>query len=342
MLPSVAIVILNYNGRNFLEKFLPSVLSSSYKNKRIIVADNASTDDSIAFLKKEYPASVELIALSENSGYAEGYNRALNSISSNYYILLNSDVEVTENWIEPVISLMESNKEIAACQPKILSWYNKNLFEHAGAAGGFIDRYGYPFARGRLFDFCEDDQGQYNSTIPVFWASGAAFFIRSDLFHQAGGLDAFFFAHMEEIDLCWRLQLMGYRIFCCPESVVYHVGGGTLPKTNSRKTYLNFRNNLIMMYKNLNRLQRVWKLLVRFPMDQLFVLKSVLSGNFSIAWAVIRAHIDFWRWVFSKNRKAGKNRKPLKRLDGVYEGSIVWAFFIKKKKRFSEIISSNF
>lgn len=340
MVPTVAIVILNYNGRNFLSKFLLSVLSSSYDNKRIIVADNASTDDSVAFLTAHYPNKVELIQLSKNNGYAEGYNLALSQIQSDYYVLLNSDVEVTEGWIEPIITLMESNTQIAACQPKVLSWDNKKIFEHAGASGGFIDRYGYPFARGRIVDYCEEDKGQYNSTIPVFWASGAALFIRSELFHEAGGFDGYFFAHMEEIDLCWRLQLMGYKIYCCPDSVVYHVGGGTLPKTNHKKTYLNFRNNLIMLYKNLNRLQRFWKLTFRFFADQSFMLKELFTGNFSGAGAVIKAYADFIRWIFSENRNHGKSRKPLKRLDGVYEGLVVWDYFVKKKRRFSEIIST--
>lgn len=341
MKPSVAIVILNFNGKKFLEQFLPSVIASTYSNKRIIVADNASWDESVAFLKSHYLREVEVIELSENSGYAEGYNQALKRIDADYYILLNSDVEVTKDWIEPVIELMESNVAIAACQPKILSWYDKNLFEHAGASGGFIDRYGYPFARGRVFDFCEEDKGQYNYSIPVFWASGAAFFIRSKIFHESGGLDGYFFAHMEEIDLCWRLQLMGYKIFCCPESVVYHVGGGTLPKTNSRKTYLNFRNNLIMLFKNLNRLQRFWKLMVRCLLDTLFFIKNILTGNFAIALAVIKAYFGFFKWVFSKECKISNNRKPLKKLDGAYPGSVVIAYFVKKKKRFSEIISSN-
>ena len=257
-LPSVAIVILNWNGRKFLEQFMPAVLASTYPNKRVIVADNASTDDSILFLNEHFP-SVEIIRNETNEGFAKGYNTALKKVTADYYVLLNSDVEVPENWIEPVISLMETDPLIAACQPKILTFDNRSFFEYAGACGGWIDKFGYPFSRGRVFDTRETDSGQYDFVQQCFWASGAAFFIRAKLYHEMGGLDEYFFAHQEEIDLCWRLQLSGYKIFVQPASVVYHVGGGTLPRGNSRKTFLNFRNNLIMIYKNQPWLSLIWK-----------------------------------------------------------------------------------
>ena len=248
--PTVAIVILNWNGKAYLEKFLPIVLKSSYENKTVIVADNASTDDSVLFLRNHYPG-VRLIENAANEGFASGYNKALQQVNSEYCILLNSDVEVTEQWIEPVIAIMEANKKIAACQPKILSFKQKKYFEYAGAAGGWIDSMGYPFSRGRVFDCCETDNGQYNNASPCFWATGTAMFVRTEVFKQLAGFDESFFAHQEEIDLCWRMQLAGYAVFVQPASVVYHIGGGTLPSGNSRKVYLNYRNNLVMLYKNL-------------------------------------------------------------------------------------------
>ena len=258
----VSVVIINYNGRKYLEKFLPSVLASTYADMELIIADNASTDDSLEFMQSVYPA-VRIIKLKRNHGYAGGYNEALKEVHSEYYILLNSDVEVTAGWIEPLIELMENNRQIGACQPKILSYRQKDQFEYAGGAGGWIDCLGYPFARGRIFDICEKDQGQYNHSEPIFWASGAALFVRAELFHKAKGFDTYFFAHMEEIDFCWRLQLLGYIIYACPASEVFHVGGGTLPKGNERKVFLNFRNNMIMLAKNLPRRQSFWKIPLR-------------------------------------------------------------------------------
>jgi GT2 family glycosyltransferase len=245
--PSVAIVILNYNGKHYLEKFLPSVIASTYANKKIVVADNASTDDSILFIRTNYPG-VEVILNAGNYGYARGYNEALKHVTADYYVLLNSDVEVTRGWIQPIVSLMESNKMIGACQPKLLAYHDKKLFEYAGACGGWIDKFGYPFSRGRVFEECEEDKGQYDSTENIFWASGAALFVRANVYHSLKGLDEYFFAHQEEIDFCWRLQLAGCMVMACPQSVVYHVGGGTLPK-GERKVYLNFRNNLVMLQR---------------------------------------------------------------------------------------------
>ncbi|MFT4154556.1 glycosyltransferase family 2 protein [Parafilimonas sp.] len=335
--PSVAIVILNYNGRNFLEQFLPSVFASTYPDKRIIVADNASTDDSIVYLQNNF-SSAELIMLDKNYGFAGGYNEALKKVASDYYILLNSDVEVTPGWMEDMIELMERDKNIAACQPKILSYHNKKYFEYAGACGGWIDTMGYAFARGRIFDVCEEDTGQYNSNEKVFWATGAALCIRAACFHEMSGFDAYFFAHMEEIDLCWRLQRKGYSVYCCASSVVYHVGGGTLPKTNHRKTYLNFRNNLIMSLKNLPFPETFWKMPLRILLDWLFAFKSLLQKDIASFKAVLQAHIDVIKWMMNGNKCQELPSKKIKDIPGVYNGSLIWAYFIKKKKHFSEIV----
>lgn len=337
--PSVAVVILNYNGRNYLQKFLPSVLASSYPNKKIVVADNASTDDSMEVLTQL--KDVRILQLDKNYGFAEGYNQALKKIEADYYILLNSDVEVEPQWIEPVILLMESDKRIAACQPKILSYHQKNMFEYAGAAGGWIDFLGYPFSRGRMFDDCETDYGQYNDIIEVFWATGAAMFVRASVFHEMNGFDGYFFAHQEEIDLCWRMQLAGYKIMCCPASIVYHVGGGTLPKGDARKVFLNFRNNLIMLCKNLPWQEKLWKILLRILLDILFALKSLMSGYGSSFVAVLKAHVAVIKWSFISNKQKPLNKKSIKKLAGVYGSSLLWAYFARKKKRFSQIVKKN-
>jgi GT2 family glycosyltransferase len=335
--PSVAIVILNYNGRNHLETFLPSVLASTYANKRVIVADNASTDDSMDFVKTQYP-SVECLYNLTNEGFAGGYNWALNLVEADYYILLNSDVSVTPGWIEPVIALMEADKNIAACQPKLLSYHQPELFEYAGAAGGWIDSLGYPFSRGRVFDVCEKDEGQYDDPQVVFWASGAAMFVRADRYHEMGGLDGSFFAHQEEIDLCWRMQLAGYTIMSCPASVVYHVGGGTLPR-GGRKVFLNFRNNLLMLGKNLPWSEKIWKLPLRFTLDGISAWKGLFTGDTAFFKAIAKAHWAvlgiWWKGRKEKNRQ---RPKPMKQLGGVYSGTIVWNYFIKKQTRFQEII----
>lgn len=319
-----------------MQQFLVGVVASTYPNKRVIVADNASTDNSLQWLSAS-SLPVETLVLSTNFGFAKGYNEALKQVQADYYILLNSDVEVTPGWIEPVITLMEASKDIAACQPKMLSYHNKQYFEYAGAAGGWIDNLGYPFSRGRVFDWCEKDEGQYNTSENVFWASGAAFFVRANAFHDSGGFDEFFFAHQEEIDLCWRLQLMGYRIMTCPKSVVYHVGGGTLPK-GERKAFLNFRNNLIMVYKNWSFSERLWKLPLRMLLDIVSALKSLADGDKPFAMGVWKAEVAFVRWLFSSKWKKQKRDAINSRLQGLYRGSIVWQYFIKKKKTFAEIV----
>jgi GT2 family glycosyltransferase len=334
--PSAAIVILNWNGEAYLKQFLPSVLASTYNNKRIIVADNASTDGSLLLLRKEFP-TVEVLVSQENYGFAKGYNFFLSKIEADYYILLNSDVEVTPGWIEPIIELMQKNTDIAACQPKLLSWHNKSEFEYAGAAGGWLDALGYPFSRGRLFDVLEKDQGQYNSNLPVFWASGAAFFVKSSCFHRAKGFDEYFFAHMEEIDLCWRLQRMGFSIYACPQSTVYHVGGGTLPKGSEQKVYYNFRNNLIMLSKNLPILQLVWKLPLRIALDAVSAWKELFLGYPLYFRGVLRAHFSYLQWVFNKGHQF-KASYPVK--SGWYHGSIIWQHFVRGRKTFSEIVKT--
>ncbi len=335
-LPEVAVVILNWNGRKYLEIFLPSVLSARYANMRIIVADNASSDDSVDFLKRNFP-SVEIIINRSNEGFAKGYNTALSKIQSDYYVLLNSDIEVTPDWLEPIIFLMENNKNVAACQPKILSYQQKNKFEYAGACGGWIDSLGYPFARGRLFEDCEFDEGQYDDAVPCFWATGAALCIRSKLYHSAGGLDPYFFAHQEEIDLCWRLHRLGYEVYAEPKSVVYHVGGGTLPKGNSRKTFLNFRNNLVMMHKNMPWNEKWWKLICRIGLDAVAAWRGLLGGDVGFFMAIAKAHFQYFGWIFRGKMEHLPYRKE--KFAGWYPGVVIWQYFIKRKKKFSEIVT---
>ena len=335
--PSVAIVILNWNGRHFLAEFLPFVLASTYVNKSIIVADNASTDDSIAFLQANFP-TVTIISNPVNEGFAKGYNSALQQVDSDYYVLLNSDVEVTPDWIEPIIDLMESNAGIGACQPKILSYASRDSFEYAGAAGGWVDKFGYPFARGRVFDTVEKDTGQYDEAQPCFWASGAALFVRADMYQVLGGLDEYFFAHQEEIDFCWRLQLAGYKVFVQPLSVVYHVGGGTLPKASTHKTYLNFRNNLVMLAKNYPLATALWKIPCRMAMDGVAAYKELFSGRPGGYMAIAKAHLSFMCWLLLNKKKSIFPISKKGKLHGSYAGSIVWDYFVKKKTTFSEII----
>jgi len=337
--PTVAIVILNYNGRNYLERFLPSVLSSAYSNKRVIVADNASIDDSVALIKERFP-SVEIFLNTQNDGFAGGYNWALQKVASDYYVLLNSDVEVTPQWIEPIIELMERNQNIAACQPKLLSYHQPGSFEYAGACGGWMDTLGYPFSRGRIFDVLEKDQHQYDSIQEVFWVSGAAMFVRSKVFHAMNGFDASFFAHQEEIDLCWRMQLAGYKIVACPQSLVYHVGAGTLPR-GGRKVYLNFRNNLIMLAKNLPLQEKIWKLPFRFLLDAISAWKGLFTGDASFFKAIVKAHchvVIAWLKGRNSNQSSRQCKKPLKSLNGVYKGMLVWQHFVLGKKEFRQIV----
>ncbi len=335
----VAVVILNYNGEKFLKKFLPIVIEKSADDAEIWVADNDSSDHSVELLKNDFP-SVKLILLDKNYGFAGGYNQALKKIKADYYVLLNSDIEVTENWIKPVIQLMETDHTIGACQPKLLSYFEKHKFEYAGAAGGFIDKYGYPFCRGRLFMNLEEDHGQYDNVKEVFWATGACMFVRSDVYHRYGGLDDEFFAHMEEIDFCWRLKNNGYKIMHTPESTVYHVGGGTLPKSSARKTYLNFRNNFFLLYKNLPD-NRLWKVIItRLFLDGVAGLKFLSEGHFGDTVAVIKAHFSFYRSL----NKLNKKRKALKQIpvSQMYMGNIVIEHYVKGKKTYTQLDQKKF
>lgn len=344
--PLVAVVILGWNGRRFLEQFLPSVLASSYQPFDLYLADNASTDDSIAFVEKNYP-SIKIIPIRKNEGFAKGYNIALQQIHADYAILLNQDVEVSNDWMEPLVELMESDPYIAACQPKIRSLSDRNCFEHAGAAGGYIDLFGYPFCRGRVFNYTEQDNGQYENAQEIFWATGAAMCVRLELFKRFRGFDADFFAHMEEIDLCWRLKRAGYKIYYEPQSVVYHVGGGSLNKDNPRKIYLNFRNNLFMNFKNYESHELIWNLPFRFfILDGIAFLKAVLQRKWNEAAAIFRADIHFLIFIPKLSKKRldtyllyRKHRIESSRVKkkGYYPKSIVWKYFIKKKKTFSEL-----
>ncbi|NOT50546.1 MAG: glycosyltransferase family 2 protein [Chitinophagaceae bacterium] len=337
--PKVSIVILNWNGKKYLQQFLPVLLATQYSSFEVVVADNGSSDDSVSYLQTNYP-SIKLIRFSENLGFAKGYNEALKQVDSDYYVLLNSDVEVTPGWLQPQVDLLEKNKTIAACQPKILSFNNKKMFEYAGAAGGWLDKYGYPFAKGRVFDICEEDQGQYDQSEPIFWASGASLFIRSGIFHAMKGFDEYFFAHQEEIDLCWRIQLAGHKIYSCPSAVVYHIGGGTLPKGNSLKTYLNFRNNRIMLSKNLPFSKKIWIMPVRNFLDGISAWKGLLTGDGGYFIAILRAQLAFIKWwLFYKKKSifpASKNGE----LSGYLKKNMVWQHFIKKKKKFAEIVDN--
>ena len=332
----LAVVILNYNGKRHLKTFLPSVVSFS-SPYQIIVADNCSTDDSVSFLQTNFP-NVEIIKNNENGGFAKGYNDALIKLKGRYefYLLLNSDVEVTENWIEPLLHVFE-NEKIAGCQPKILSYTDKTRFEHAGAAGGFIDKDYFPFCRGRIFEKTETDSGQYDYPLEITWTSGAAMLIRSDLFHLVSGFDERFFAHMEEIDLCLRLGKKGYKFFCNPSSSVYHLGGGTLPYNSANKVYLNFRNNLFTLVKN----HSGWlfpKLVKRMMLDGIAAFKFLSEGKFLFFWKIFLAHMQ----LYINLPKLLKQRAELKIDKHVfkkYQGSILWAYFVQKNKHFSELNS---
>lgn len=331
----VAIVILNYNGKHFLEKFLPSVIQYSQKHQ-IVIADNHSSDESVQFLQETYP-EITLIQMSKNTGFAGGYNEALQQVKAKYYILLNSDIEVTAKWVEPMLALMEGDEQIGACQPKIKSYQEPSFFEYAGAAGGFLDKWGYAFCRGRIFDTLEKDEEQYNDNQEVFWATGACFMIRSSLFHQLEGFDDDFFAHMEEIDLCWRLQGLGYKVMYQGNSEVSHVGGGTLPQGNPRKLFLNFRNNLAMLYKNLPK-SKLWSVLfIRLGLDTVTILRALLKGQLQDAKAILKAYSSFWANFQSWRKKRKKVQKQFQKAVPLYPKSIVWEYFIKGKKYFSDL-----
>ena len=326
-----AVVILNWNGRQHLEQFLPSVVAHTPQQVRIIVADNGSTDDSVAFLAQHYP-TIEIIRLERNYGFAEGYNRTLEQVDAEFFILLNSDVEVTAGWVEPLVATLTNNRSVAAVAPKLRSYGNRDHFEYAGAAGGYIDVLGYPFCRGRILSTLEQDKGQYDTAQEVFWASGAAFCCRADVFRMLGGFDADFFAHMEEIDLCWRMQLQGYKIMVEPHSTVYHLGGGTMPNESPRKLYLNYRNNLSMLFKCAPTWQRILVAVARPVADMLSALIYLLRGDKALAKATVEAYRDFFALHGELNKKRKAVRSACKaESDRIYRGSIVLRYAVGKR-----------
>ena len=333
----VAIVILNWNGLSMLEKYLPSVLQYSRDEATVYVADNASTDGSLEMLKKHFP-EVKLVPLERNWGFAEGYNKALRQIEAKYYLLLNSDIEVTHHWLTPLVEFMDVHQDVAACQPKLLSIFDKDRFEYAGASGGYLDRYGYPFCRGRIFETVEEDDGQYDYQTDCLWATGAALMIRSADYWSVGGLDGRFFAHNEEIDLCWRLRIKGRRIVCLPESYVYHVGGGTLPKSNPMKTFLNFRNNLTMLYKCLPEEELRPVMRWRWFLDYLAAWQTlILNQNVGDFKAIYRARRAFrqWRSDFDEDRKLIQASRADVTKDDRKRYSILWLYYVLRRRKFA-------
>ena len=336
MKKDISVVILNWNGSAMLQRFLPSVIRYS-EEAEIIVADNGSTDHSIDILREKFP-SVRILPFRENYGFAEGYNRAIQQIETPYVLLLNDDVEVTPHWLQPLLAFMNHHPEVAACQPKILSETQRELFEYAGACGGFIDHLGYPYCRGRIFNHVEKDRGQYDQVCPIFWATGAALLVRTDVYRKEGGLDKRFFAHMEEIDFCWRLRSRNYGIYCIPQSTVYHVGGGTLPKSHPRKTFLNFRNNLLMLYKNLPEERLNFTLRIRYLLDLIAALKMLLSGQAKESMAIVKALRTFFkiRHDFDRQREENLQKQQLKDIPEMRNESLLVAFYLKKKKKFED------
>ena len=335
----LAIVILNWNGEKMLRQYLPSVIQYSRDEAMVYVADNASTDNSLELLRTHFP-EVKLVILEKNWGFAEGYNKALKQIDAEYYLLLNSDIEVTHHWLTPMIEFLDSHDDVAACQPKLLSIFDKDSFEYAGASGGYLDRFGYPFCRGRIFETVEKDNGQYDYATDILWATGAALMIRATDYWEAGGLDGRFFAHNEEIDLCWRLRIMGRRIVCLPESYVYHVGGGTLPKGNPMKTFLNFRNNLTMLYKCLPDEELKYVMRWRWWLDYLAAWEMlVLKRNIGDFKAVYRARRAFKRWKkdFADDRKKIQQSRAAKQIPEQKRFSLLWQYYAKGRKTFSAL-----
>ena len=335
----LAIVILNWNGEKMLRQYLPSVLKYSFDEAVVYIADNASTDNSILMLKENFP-ECRPILLEKNWGFAEGYNKALAQIEAEYFLLLNSDIEVTPHWLTPLLSYMDAHADVAACQPKLLSIADRDSFEYAGACGGYLDRYGYPFCRGRIFETVERDNGQYDAPADILWATGAALLVRARIYNKVGGLDGRFFAHNEEIDLCWRLRIGGHRIVCIPESKVYHVGGGTLPKSNPMKTFLNFRNNLTMLYKCLpdEELNRV--MLMRWLLDYVAAWEMlILKHSWGDFKAVYRARRAFRRWKseFRTDRKAIQQNRVQKNIPEQRGFMLLWQYYAKGRRRYSEL-----
>ena len=332
---TTAVVILNWNGKKMLERFLPSVTAHTQGDAEVIIADNGSTDESLDFVRAQYPG-LRIIELDKNYGFAGGYNRALQQVQADYYVLLNDDVEVTPGWIEPVVAQMQQHPDTAICQPKLLMYDQRDTFEYAGGAGGFLDKYGYPFCRGRMFTSLEQDNGQYNTPGEIFWASGAAMFVRADVWHQLGGLDDDFFAHMEEIDFCWRAKNAGYRVEYCPQSTVFHVGGGTLPKSNPHKTYLNFRNNMALLYKNLPKRRLAWVMCSRIVLDYVAGFKFLMERKPKEFSAVVDAHKAFYKWL-PQLKKKRQGLKQQSRVSGMYQGLLLIDYYLLGKKKYSDL-----
>ena len=337
----LAIVILNWNGTQMLQTYLPKVLACSRDEAVVYVADNASTDDSLAMLNEKFP-EVRQIVLDKNWGFADGYNKALARVDAEYYVLLNSDVEVTPGWLKPLVSFMDAHPEVGACQPKLLSVADKSKFEYAGACGGFLDRYGYPYCRGRVFDTVEQDNGQYDDIHEVLWTTGACMMVRSKDYWAVNGLDGRFFAHNEEIDMCWRMRMMGRQLFCIPQSKVYHVGGGTLPKGNPMKTYLNFRNNLTMLYKNLPEKELRYVMRVRWFLDYVAAWQTlILNRNVGDFKAIYRARHDFmkWRTEFRPERKEHQIDRVEPRVPRTLRTSfcLVWQYYARGRKKYTDL-----
>lgn len=328
-----AIIILNWNGQKLLEQFLPSIVNFSTEQADVYVADNASTDDSIAYVKEFFP-SVKIIKNTINGGYAKGYNDALQSVNADIYCLINSDIEVTENWLPPILAIFKTDTKTAIIQPKILDFKDKTKFEYAGAAGGFIDLYGYPYCRGRVFNHLEKDTGQFNDVTDIFWASGACLFIRSKVYHHINGFDEDYFAHQEEIDLCWRTQNIGYKIKYVGSSTVFHVGGATLQETNPHKTYLNFRNSLLNVVKNVPKKWFLFVIFSRLILDGIAGLKFILELRPIHTWAILKAHLSFYKNFF---KFLGKRKELLKKQDYSIHKSIVWQYFVLGRKEFEKL-----
>ena len=334
--PSVGIGILNWNGRKFLEALLPGLKKLTYSNCNIYIIDNASSDDSVAFVRRFHP-EVKIILLENNYGFAGGYNRGFADMPEEYYVMLNSDVEAPAGFIEPLVEMMESNKNIAICQPKLLSLVHPQMLEHGGAAGGLIDFLGYPFCRGRIFDTAEPDHLQYDTSVPIFWASGACCMIRREAYWKINGMYEFFFMHSEEIDMCWRMIAEGHDIMYCPTSYIYHLGGGTLTYQSPRKTYLNFRNNIIMCFRNSPWYVLTWLLPARIVLDTIASLKFLADGDKENCKAVFRAYKDFFRWLAKEKNKLSLHKKSLLSVPAVLKKSIVWEYYIRDIKYYSEI-----
>ena len=335
----VTVVILNWNGKTWLEKFLPSVMATHYSDMEILLVDNASTDDSVAFIQKTYP-EIRLLVLDKNYGFAEGNNKALPHIHTPYFVLLNSDVEVDSDWLAPMVRRIESDPKIASIQPKVRSFHQKTHFEYAGAAGGLIDKFAYPFCRGRIFDTAEKDEGQYEQATEIFWATGACCLIRKKVVDQLGLFRPEFFAHMEEIDFCWRAKNAGYKIYYEPKSVVYHVGGGALAQGSPRKTFLNARNSLVCMFINLPSGSRLYKVFVRMLLDGVWSFKALLSWDWPTIGAILKAHLHFYaslRYWARKRKQTYTQFSPKQLQTGYFGQSIVWKYFIQQKKTYLKL-----